>query len=181
VRTITVFAVLAVVVVLTLSLSSCSVKTSGEVKTTTSAAPADTPAAPEAAAPAETESGAKVASIVSGDKFDEETKKITNEATTFAPDTPEIFVNAEMAGMTKGAKITGTLVGVDITKTDGTAIKDQDIKSTDITMPADGEATARFSFTAPPEGWPVGSYAVTVAVDGKELDAIDLTVEKATH
>ena len=174
------FAVVVVVVGLMMLLSSCSVKTSGEVKTSTSA-PADTATKPEAAAPAETESGAKVASIVSGDKFDGESKKITNEATTFAPDTPEIFVNAEMTGMSKGAKITGTLVGVDITKADGTAIKDQDIKATDITMPADGEATARFSFTAPPDGWPVGKYAVTVAVDGKELDSVDLTVEKASQ
>lgn len=179
-RTVTVLAVLAVVVVLMLSLSSCSVKTSTEVGTGASA-PADTAATPEAAPPAGEESGAKVASILSGDQFDEASKKITNETTSFAPDTAEIFVNAEMTGMTKGAKITGTLVGVDITKADGTAIKDQDIKSTDIVMPADGEATARFAFTAPTDGWPIGAYAVTVAVDGKELDSIDLTVAKATQ
>lgn len=160
-------------VVLAVLLSSCSVKTG-----TSTSAPADNAAKTETAAPAATESGVKVVSLVSGDKFDEQSKEITNETTTFSTDTPEIFVNAGITGLATGAKITGTFTAVDVTLADGTAIKDKDLKSTDVEAPG-AEATARFSFTPPEEGWPVGSYVVKVSVDGQEVDSVDLTVEKS--
>ncbi|MEI6501557.1 MAG: hypothetical protein WCP21_11115 [Armatimonadota bacterium] len=176
-RTITVVMVLAVVVALMLSLSSCSVKTSTGTETA-APAPADTAAKPEAATPAPTAESAVKVSIVAGDKFDEASKKITNETTSFTVDTPEIFVNAEMSGLTKDAKVTGTISAVDVVLADGTEVKDKDLKSTDVVAPAD-VITARFSFTPPAKGWPVGSYVVKIAVDGKEVDSVDLTVEKA--
>lgn len=163
--------------VLTVLLTSCSVKTGTEAGTTTSA-PADTPTATEAATPAATESGIKVVSLVSGDKFDEESKEITSETTTFSVDTPEIFVNAGITGLPTGAKITGTFTAVDVTLADGTALKDKELKSVDVTAPG-SEATARFSFTPPEQGWPVGSYVVKVSVDGQEVDSVELTVEKS--
>lgn len=156
-------------------LSSCSVKTSSgpEAGTPTPPSPA---AKTETEAPATTEAGAKVVELVVGDKFDAESKKITNETKSFAVDTPEIFVNAAITGLTSGAKITGALSAVDVKLADGTEVKDKELKSVDVESPGE-EATARFSFTPPEKGWPAGTYVVKVSVDGQEVDSAELTVE----
>jgi len=164
-----------VALALAVVLSSCSVKTSTEPATSTPAA-SDTAAKPDTAAPSAKESGAKVVELVVGDKFDAESKKITNETKSFAVDTPEIFVNAAITGLTSGAKITGALSAVDVKLADGTEVKDKELKSVDVESPGE-EATARFSFTPPEKGWPAGTYVVKVSVDGQEVDSAELTVE----
>lgn len=176
-KTFAVVGVAVVVVALVLTLGACSVKTSVGTETSSSTPPAAEKPAEGGAAPA-SDSGIKVVSLVAGDKFDEASKEITNETTSFSTDTPEIFVNAGITGLTTGAKISGALIAVDVTLADGKSIKEQELKSIDVEAPG-AEATARFSFTPPEAGWPVGSYQVKVSVDGTEVDAVDLTVEKA--
>ena len=165
--------VVAVLVALTITLSSCGFRlgnTPEEGKTK--------PAAKEEPVQSPTGSPIKVVSLVAGDRRDATSEEITNATTTFTTKTPTIYVNAGIAGLTKGAKITGTLRVVDVVTASGDEHRDTDLGSLDVIAPGD-KATAHFSFTADAEGWPVGSYVLNVTVDGQQTDSIELTVKKA--
>ncbi len=130
------------------------------------------------AAPAEVETHptAKVVVLEVGDQFDEEKEEITNQTKTFSPDTPVIYVSAGIKGLTKGEVVSGTLVAVDVTDSEGTRIRDYEVVSTEREAPAE-ESTMQFKFSAPTTGWPVGTYKVDVAGSGQLIDTVEVTVE----
>jgi hypothetical protein len=164
--------VVVTLLALLLVLSSCSVKLGNPPEEKPS-----TPAATEPTTPAAGGSGAKVVTLVAGDQRDEESREITNTTTTFTTATQAIFVNAAIKGLQKDAKITGTLMAVDVVTASGAKVRDTEVASTDVTSPGD-EATVNLNFTPPTKGWPTGKYVVNILVEGQQIDSLDLTIEK---
>jgi len=179
----------AILLTLLLVLVGCpTTKPSGTSDTGTTPAVTDTTepvgepeTAEEPPAPAATETHptAKVAVLKVGDQFDEETEKITNQTKTFTPDTPVMYISAGITGLTKGEMVKGTLMAVDVTAKDGTEISDVEVATTELEAPGE-ESTMDFKFSAPTDGWPVGSYRADLSGDGKLIDTIELTVEAAS-
>jgi hypothetical protein len=137
------------------------------------AAAKGTPAAPEAGAPA---AGPKVVALKVGAGYDAATSEVTGETSEFKAEAKAIHVGASVSGVAKGDKIKGTLVAVDVTDKKGTVIRDYEVLSKEIVAPAE-ETTAHFEFSAPTAGWPKGTYAVRIAVGGKEIEKADLSVK----
>lgn len=134
--------------------------------------PAETPSA----GPGEEAAGPKVVVLEVGDQFDEAEKEVTHQTETFTPETKAIYVSAGIKGLEKDATITGTLKAVEVTTADGTKIRDHEVASTDMKAPGE-ESTVNFTFSAPTAGWPKGAYVVEIAVEGKVIETVDLTVE----
>ena len=100
------------------------------------------------------------------------------------PDTTELYATANLSGLKPGSKVTGAIHAVDVVTAKGEHIKDTSVASTDVDVSDDvdkagGKLTTNFKFTGPDAGWPVGTYAVKVAVDGHEVGTQELTVAKA--
>jgi len=160
-----------------LALPSCSFKAKlGNM-------PDDEPAgnqAKSAAEPApagEAASKYKVKVLEAGDERDEESRDITHATTAFTTAVKEIYVNAGISGLTKGDTITGTLMAVEVVTSTGAKVRDVKVASADVEAPG-AQSTANFNFSPPDKGWPTGSYAVEVAVNGEKVDAIELTISK---
>lgn len=177
----------AILLTLLLVLVGCpTTKPSGTSDTGTTPAVTDTTepvgeleTAEEAPAPAaaETHPTAKVAVLKVGDKFDEKTEQITNQTKTFTPDTPVMYISAGISGLTKGEMVKGTLMAVEVTAGDGTEIRDVEVATTELEAPGE-ESTMDFKFSAPTDGWPVGSYQVEIEGSGKLIETVELTVEE---
>lgn len=176
---------LVVILAVVLVLTSCSFKAS------VGNPPEDKPAASDAgksdtadkdATEAKPESEAaskyKVKILEAGDKRDESSREITNNATEFTTATKEIFVNAGIAGLTKGDKITGTMMAVEVVTATGVKVRDAKVASADVEAPGE-ESTANFNFSPPEKGWPTGTYTVDIAVNGEKVDSIDISIKKA--
>jgi hypothetical protein len=121
-------------------------------------------------------SDAHVKSIRVGDVYDEAEQKITSERTEFAPDSPVIHMDADLAGVTTGAKITAKLIAVSVTDTEGNAISNYDVASVDYEAP-NPEPGIHAKFTPPDKGWPVGDYVIELSVDGQKIQESQLTVK----
>jgi len=121
-------------------------------------------------------SGASVTEIRVGDVYDEAAEKVTSERTEFAPDSPVIHMDADLAGVTTGAKITAKLVAVSATDTEGSAISNYEVASVDYQAPGT-EPGIHAKFTPPDKGWPVGDYVIKVLVDDQEINEVELTVK----
>ncbi len=172
-RTVLMLSLLIVVLVV---VSSCSFKVEGTAGKPS--ASDESPATPEAAGGdtgAPTTSGLEVVGVLVGDARDEASDKITNEATEFTPSTPVIYVDAGIKGLKTGAKITGTMTAIKVTTVEGQTIEDYEVMSTDVEAPGT-ESTASFEFSAPDAGWPVGSYEITIKVEGELVHTVALTV-----
>ncbi len=118
----------------------------------------------------------EVVAMVVGDLKDEEADKITHETTTFTPNTPVVYVMAAMKGLKTGDIVTGKLMAVKVTTSEGKVIEDYEALTTDIEAPGT-EATVTFEFSVPDAGWPVGSYQIVVEVGGEGVSAVNITVE----
>jgi len=171
--------VVVVLLTLLLVLSSCSVKLGNppEDKPTTPAA-TEKPTTAPTETPAAEGSTVKILTLMAGDQRDEESREITHSTTTFTAKTAAIFVNAELKGLKKDAKITGALMAVDVVTASGAKVRDTEVASTDVASPGE-TATANFNFTPPAKGWPTGKYVVNILVDGQQIDSLELTIEKA--
>ena len=146
---------------------------------------------PTAAKPAPAESkgdqaqdGPKLDKLATSDTRDEKSHDVTDEKTTITPDTTELYATANLSGLKPGSKVTGAIHAVDVVTAKGEHIKDTSVASTDVDVSDDvdkagGKLTTNFKFTGPDAGWPVGTYAVKVAVDGHEVGTQELTVAKA--
>lgn len=164
---------LLLVLFVVLALAGCSVQCgtpSVEEEETTAVAPV--PGAPQPTA----DTGPKVVMLQTGDKYDEENKEITSKTAEFTPETEAMHVSADISGLKEGQKITGKLIAVDVTSSEGEKITDTEVLATDITAPSE-ETNAHFTFSAPTAGWPRGSYKVLILVEEAEIDAVDLTVK----
>ena len=118
---------------------------------------------------------AKVAVLKIGDQIDQD-EQVTHAADTFAKDTAAIYASVGIKGLNKGDEIKGTLMATEVVTTDGTKVRDEEVASTTLASPAE-ESTAHFKFTPPEKGWPVGSYALQIAVNGENIDSTDLSVK----
>jgi hypothetical protein len=169
--------VVAVMVVVLIGSCSCKAKL-GNVEEEPGKAPAAKAGgpAPVEAPPAATEGGPKAVVIEVGDERDEAKGEITKQTRDFTADTKVIYVDVGVKGLTKGAKVKGTLKCVEATTKDGTVVKDIEVASTELDAPGE-ESTFNFKFSAPTKGWPVGKYVVEVATGGKAFETIDLTVK----
>jgi|SRR5450432_1977376 len=82
----------------------------------------------------------------------------------FTPDTPKIFLKAELVDVPGGAKLTGTWIAE---KTDA-APPNYKIDSVDLTV-GTLMNVATFSLSKPNAGWPIGDYRVELFIDGKPV------------
>ncbi len=99
--------------------------------------------------------------------------------TTFATNTPEIFLICATSGVKKGDVMKGTWVAIDTKKVapDNYTIAekaltvDQDVK--------DGQTyDSNMSLTKPDKGWPVGTYKVDLYMNDKLVNSFKFDVAK---
>ncbi len=152
-------------------LASCSVR--GESGTGNETEKATTPASESSAASVK---GPTVVVLQVGDKYDEKSGQVTNQIDVFSTDTPSIHVNTGIMKLKAGAKISGTLHVVEVKDPAGAVVRDIDVLSADDRAPAE-EATMHFEYTKPDNGWPVGDYTVNIAVDGVQIDSVEIEVK----
>jgi hypothetical protein len=100
-------------------------------------------------------------------------KDATETQATFAPDTAEIFLRAQMDDVTAGSKVTIVWVAVD---TKGAAPANYTIDKVDLDV-TDGMNVLDGNITKPTAGWPVGTYRVDIAIDGKVSNSADFEVK----
>jgi hypothetical protein len=101
---------------------------------------------------------------------DPESKK---EQDTFTPDTPKIYVEAELADTKDGDTVKGVFI------CDSSKISPPNYKIDELTQHLKaGMREAQFSCTKPTtkEGWPEGSYHVDLYVNDKLVKTLKYTV-----
>lgn len=170
---------LSLLIVVLVVVSSCSFKvegTAGNPSEPEQGGGAGETTGTETAAPPD--AGVEMVALVVGDAQDEAGDKITNETTKFTPNTPVIYAMAAMKGLKTGDIVTGRLMAVKVTTSEGKVIENYEALKTDIEAPG-AEATTTFDFSAPDAGWPVGSYQIVVDVGGKSVGTVDITVESS--
>lgn len=119
---------------------------------------------------------AKVAAWQIGDEYDEASGEVTNQATTFSPDTPAIHVRAELTGLEMGVMVHCILRAVEVTGAEGNVIQDTNMGSWQLPPTAE-DCTLYFEFTPPEEAWAVGTYMVDIRFQGELLVSTDIAVE----
>ena len=110
--------------------------------------------------------------------FGELTLGTSKEATgaqqrVFSPDTPKIFVNAQLLNVANGVLVRGDWIAE---KTD-VAPANYKIDSAEMTVNT-FQNVANFSLSRPDAGWPVGDYRVDLFVNGKVDKTVRFRVEK---
>jgi len=106
--------------------------------------------------------------IVTNDKYSQDEKSV------FAPDTPKIFaVYRVVAGA--GLKVKAVWAAE---KVAGLEPKTKISENPETTFSAKGEYISSFACTKPPQGWPIGSYSVSLYMDGVLKKTIGFRVEK---
>jgi len=111
-----------------------------------------------------------------GDTYDEETEQVSHELSEFAPDAPVIHMDADLAGVTTGAKIKAALIAVSVIDTEGNLIQNQEALSIDWEAPGE-EPGVHAEFSAPDKGWPTGEYVIELSVDGQKIQEAELMVK----
>lgn len=93
--------------------------------------------------------------------------------TTFATDTPKIFVRAHMTDAVKsGAKVVASWIAVD---TGGVAPPNYKIDEVSLDVILANVIDSALS--KPDNGWPVGDYNVVFSIDGKVMETTDFKVK----
>jgi len=110
--------------------------------------------------------------------FGELTVGTSKEATgvqqqVFRPDTPKIFVNAQVLNVANGVVVRGEWIAE---KTDA-APANYRIDSAEMTLNG-FQNVANFSLSRPDAGWPAGDYRVDLFVNGKADKSVRFRVEK---
>ena len=121
-------------------------------------------------------SGPHVKAMRVGDTYDEEIEQVSNVLSEFPPDAPEIHMDADLAGLTAGAKVTAALIEVSVIDGEGNLIQNQELTSVDWEAP-DAEAGVHATFTAPDNGWPTGEYVIELSVDGNKIEEAEFMVQ----
>ena len=138
-------------VVLTVTLWASGISGSEE------ASPQSTPAGPNF----------KIA-VITNDKSSQDAKSV------FAPDAPKVFaVYRVVAG--PGTKVKAVWLAE---KVAGLEAKTKIAENPETTFSAKGEYIGSFPCTKPPQGWPVGSYSVSLYMDGALKKTLGFRVEK---
>ncbi|NLR97818.1 hypothetical protein HGP17_13450 [Rhizobium sp. P38BS-XIX] len=93
---------------------------------------------------------------------------------SFAPDTPKIFVTAELTkDVPSGSKVNIAWIAVD---TGGAAPPNYKIDAVDVDITSMINRV-NSDMTKPNNGWPVGSYKIEFSVDGKPMESVDFTIK----
>lgn len=100
------------------------------------------------------------------------TENATESEATFATDTAELFLSANLADAASGAKVTISWISVD---SHGVAPANYKIDEVNLTIKNENIVTS--TLTKPTNGWPVGTYRTDLAVDGTVLGSIDFEVK----
>ncbi|HLY57939.1 MAG TPA: hypothetical protein VKS60_20420 [Stellaceae bacterium] len=99
--------------------------------------------------------------------------EITGESTKFAPDTADIFCVLEFEGSDTVKAIRGMLIAVDVG-----AKAPPNFKVLEKTLDFNNDSgNAKFDFSKPNAGWPVGKYKVDVYLNDKLAKSAPFTVE----
>jgi len=94
-------------------------------------------------------------------------KDAAESATTFAPDTPDIYLSADLVDVANGAKVSVSWVSVD---SHGAAPPNFNIATVDIPIDK-GQNKINSDLSKPTSGWPVGTYRVDISIDGTAAEA----------
>jgi hypothetical protein len=90
----------------------------------------------------------------------------------FSPDTEKVYLSAQLVDVPQGAKVTSSWIAVS-TKV---APPNYVIDTSELTV-AGRVNVARFSLTRPDSGWPVGSYRVDLAINGRKAGSASFKVK----
>jgi hypothetical protein len=106
--------------------------------------------------------------MITNDKYSQD------ETSVFAPDAPKVFaVYRVVAG--PGLKVKAVWFAE---KVAGLEPKTKLSENPETTFSAKGEYIGAFACAKPPQGWPVGSYAVNLYMDGVLKKTLGFRVEK---
>ena len=106
--------------------------------------------------------------MITSDKYSQDEKGV------FAPDAPKVFaVYRVVAG--PGMKVKAVWFAE---KVAGLEPKSKISENPETTFSAKGEYIGSFACSKPPQGWPVGSYAVNLYMDGVLKKTLAFRVEK---
>ena len=106
--------------------------------------------------------------IITSDKYSQDERNV------FAPDAPKVFaVYRVVAG--PGTKVKAVWLAE---KVAGLEAKTKIAENPETTFSAKGEYIGSFPCTKPPQGWPVGSYSVSLYMDGVLKKTLGFRVEK---
>ena len=102
------------------------------------------------------------------------TEDAEQSETTFATDTPKIFLSADITDdVDSGSKITVAWISID---SGGVAPPNYKIDEVNLDVGMiDNHVDA--SLSRPDNGWPVGTYQVQIIVDGKLEETVDCAVK----
>lgn len=96
----------------------------------------------------------------------------TASETTFAKDTPELFLSSDLSDAPSGTKVTVSWISVD---SHGVAPPNYTIDELNFTITNENIVTS--TLTKPTNGWPVGTYRVDLSVEGAVLGSIDFSIQ----
>ncbi len=155
-------------------VTSCSVKTS--FGTGADAPGEGAEGTPEAREVAASGAGPVVEAMRVGDAYDESAEQVSREATEFAPDVPEIHMDAELVGLQVGDEITASLIAVSVLDSEGSLIQNEVVASLNWEAP-DPATGVHAKFSAPERGWPMGEYVIELSVNGTVVDEVEIMVQ----
>lgn len=106
--------------------------------------------------------------IITSDKYSQDEKDV------FAPDTPKVFAVYRIVA-SPGLKVKAVWFAE---KVAGLEPKTKLGENPETTFPSKGEYISSFAYPKPPQGWPVGSYSVSLYMDGVLKKTLAFRVEK---
>jgi hypothetical protein len=90
----------------------------------------------------------------------------------FSPDTEKVYLSAQLVDVPRRAKVTSSWIAVSTQ----VAPPNYLIDTAEITV-AGRVNVANFSLTRPDNGWPVGSYRVDLAINGRKAGSASFKVK----
>ena len=99
------------------------------------------------------------------------TKDATTSESNFPANTPKLYVSADLVDADPTSKVTFTWISVD---SHGVAPANYTIDSADVTVGSYNSVNSDLS--EPTAGWPLGTYRVDLAIDGKVLSTADFSI-----
>jgi len=100
-------------------------------------------------------------------------KDAMESVTSFAPDTPVIYLAADLVDVANGAKVSVSWVSVD---SHGAAPPNFTIATVDVPID-NGQDKLTSDLSKPTNGWPIGTYRVDITIDGTVAEAAAFEVK----
>lgn len=110
-----------------------------------------------------------------GDRYEEQTMVVTHKTNIFSSKSPFVHVVMGVGGLRKGMEVRGNLRAIHITDLTGVEHRNIEISSIVVRAVA-AENTFHFEFSSPTKGWPLGTYAVNLEVEGHVINTTAFTV-----